>query len=340
MHTAPGYPGCAPHSCCACRLRWALLHRWRRGSIPELHSINPSPLASTAEIVRRTFSPLTAQRITATNSIAGQPIDIARESFVVYVPDHKPPEGYALLVFVPPTDIAKVPSGWAPVLDEKGVIFVSARAPATSQVESRRMPLAVTAAANLMKEYGIDPARVLVGGFSGGSRVALRLALAYPDVFRGALLNSDSDPIGTSTIPLPPADLLHQFQENSRIFYLSGDLDLGSKSMQAASEGSLQKWCVFDTRGATMPHAGHTTADERILSLALDTLLDPTPAKQDGLAECRAGIQSDVAADVQHIEALIANGDKPAARQALTNLDTKFSGLAAAQILALERKLP
>jgi predicted esterase len=311
---------------------------------PGLHTTvtfeQPSPLASTAEIVRRTFSPLTAQRIAATNAIAGQPIDIAQESFLVYVPEPKPPEGYALLVFVPPWNVAKLPSGWAPVLDEKGIVFVSAAQSGNdAKVESRRMPLAVTAATNLMKEYGIDPTRVLVGGFSGGSRVALRLALAYPDVFRGALLNSDSDPVGTSTIPLPPADLLHQFQERSRIYYLSGDLDLGSKSMQAASEASLQKWCVFDTRGAMIPHAGHTTADERILSLALDTLLDPTPAKHDGLAECRARVQSELVSDVQHINALIVGGDKAAARQALNDLDAKFGGLAADQTHAVEEDL-
>ena len=73
-----------------------------------------SPLASTAEIVRRTFSPLTAARIAATHSLAGQPIDIAHETFTVYVPEHRPPQGYALLVFVPPTEINKVPSCSAP----------------------------------------------------------------------------------------------------------------------------------------------------------------------------------------------------------------------------------
>src|SRR5581483_3382643 len=124
------------------------------------------------------------------------------------------------------------------------------------------------------KTYGIDSSRVLVGGFSGGSRVALRLALAYPDVFRGALLNSDADPIGTTAIPLPPADLFHRFQEKSRLYYIMGDLDPAGRSMQAASEASVQSWCVFDVHAAAMPHIGHTTAAPSVLSLALDTLLD------------------------------------------------------------------
>jgi predicted esterase len=311
---------------------------------PGLHTgivlTDSSPLASTAEIVRRTFSPLTAQRIAATHSLAGQPIDIAHETFTMYVPEHKPPQGYVLLLFVPPTEINKLPSGWASVLDDKGVMFVSAAHSGNdAKGESRRMPLAVTAASQLMHDYGIDPSRVLVGGFSGGSRVALRLALAYPDVFRGALLNSDADPIGTAAVPLPPADLFHRFQEHSRLFYITGELDTAGRSMQAASESSLQGWCVFDVHAAAMPRAGHTTADERALSLALDTLLDPALAKHDGLAACRARLQSELTSDVQRIESLIASGDKAGARRSLSELDAKFGGLAAPQILTLAQKL-
>jgi len=299
-----------------------------------------SPLASTAEIIRRTFSPLAALRMTAGRSPSGQSINVAEERFVIYVPARKPPQGYALMVFVAPTDEARVPPGWASVLDDDGVVFVSAeRSGNEAKVESRRMPLAVTAAEQVMHDYGIDPSRVLVGGFSGGSRVALRLALAYPDVFRGALLNSDADPIGSAAIPLPPANLFRRFQENSRIFYITGELDPAARSMQAASEASLQSWCVSDVHATAMPHSGHTPADERALSLALDALLEPAPAKHDRLSECRARVQSELASDVQHIEALIASGDKAAARQALTALDAKFGDLAADQILVLEKNL-
>jgi hypothetical protein len=312
---------------------------------PGLHTgvvlTESSPLASTAEIVRRTFSPLTAARIAAAHSLAGRPIDIAHETFTLYVPEHRLAQGYALLVFVPPTEVAKVPPGWTSVLDDKGVVFVSAeRSGNDTKVESRRLPLAVIAAQQLMHDYDLDPSRVLVGGFSGGSRVALRIALAYPDVFRGALLNSDSDPIGTTAIPLPPPDLMRRFQDSSRLYYVTGALDPGARNMQAASETSLQSWCVSDFHDTTMWHTGHATADERTLSLALDILLDPAPAKREGLAECRARVEHEMASQIQHIEALMASGDRTSARQALTDLDTKFGGLAAAQILALQRKLP
>jgi pimeloyl-ACP methyl ester carboxylesterase len=201
------------------------------------------------------------------------------------------------------------------------------------------MPLAVSAAEQLMHDYGIDRSRVLAGGFSGGSRVALRLALAYPDVFPGALLNSDADPIGTAAIPLPPADLFSRFQENSRLYYITGDLDPAARSMQAASEASLQSWCVFDVHGSAMPRAGHTTADGSTLSLALDTLLNPAPARHEGLPECRARVQRELASGVERARALIGAGDTAGARSLLTEVDAKFGGLAATDTLALEKQL-
>jgi len=74
--------------------------------------------------------------------------------------------------------------------------------------------MALLAAYNTMKQYPVDPQQVYIGGFSGGARVALRLALGYPDVFHGALLNAGSDPAGTLDVPLPPADLFRRFQES------------------------------------------------------------------------------------------------------------------------------
>ncbi|HEY2276505.1 MAG TPA: PHB depolymerase family esterase [Steroidobacteraceae bacterium] len=168
-----------------------------------------SPLSASAEIVRRLLSPLAAaevQRSLASSSerLSEQSIDLETERFVLYVPAHAPADGYALLAFVPPWDEAQLPHGWAPVLDRYGVIFVSAAHSGNSaDVIGRREPLALLAAWNVMQRYRVDPQRVYVGGFSGGSRVALRLGLAYPDLFRGALLNAGSDPLDAGP-PSPP----------------------------------------------------------------------------------------------------------------------------------------
>lgn len=134
--------------------------------------------------------------------LGDQPVNLADEKFAVYVPAQKPTGGYALLVFVPPWNDARLPDGWGPVLDQYGVIFVTAaRSGNDANVFGRREPLALLAEQNVARRYAVNQARVLIAGFSGGSRVAMRLALAYPDLFHGAILNAGSDPVGSRTIP-------------------------------------------------------------------------------------------------------------------------------------------
>ena len=56
------------------------------------------------------------------------------------------------------------------MLDSHGVIFVGAQDSGNSSYDmSRRMPLAVIAALNVLHQSKVDPERIFVGGMSGGS---------------------------------------------------------------------------------------------------------------------------------------------------------------------------
>ena len=74
-----------------------------------------SPLSTSAEIMRRLLSPLTAREVQRSLERSGehlreQSIDLTAERFVLYVPPQAPPGGYALLVFIPPWDEAQLPA--------------------------------------------------------------------------------------------------------------------------------------------------------------------------------------------------------------------------------------
>ena len=295
-----------------------------------------TPFADLAEIERRTRPPVYASKIVA----HGQAVDISKEHFLVYVPSKKPPEGYALFVFVPPWDEPRLPPDWVPILDEKGVVFVSAwHSSNEADVRTRREPLALIAAANLIEEYNVDPSRVLVGGFSGGAEVAMRLALAYPDLFRGAFMNSGNDTIGNIQTPIPPADLFRKFQEDSRLFYVVGDGDGTRVNHQNASAQSMRDWCVAHVDHRVMPHMGHDVASARALEVALTALLGPAESAPGDLSSCRAGLDSKRAAKLQIVKDLLAKGDRAAARRALDDLDAEFGGLAAPESLDLDAKI-
>jgi len=304
-----------------------------------------SPLAATPELVRRLLTPLAAaevqRRVARTGkTLIEQSVDITQESFSVYVPRSTPPGGYALLVFVPPWKDARLPPGWGPVLDQYGVLFVSAaRTGNDADVIGRREPLALHAAYNVMQRYRIDPQHVYVGGFSGGSRIALRLALGYPDLFRGALLNAGSDPLGADPPTPPPRELFQRFQEGSRLVYVTGERDLSPLAMDGSSLDSMRKACVFGVDGETTPGAGHEVASPAALSRALHALLTPQAPETRRLAACRAGIDHEVEGRLAHVHTLLAAGRREAAQKELTQTDRRFGGLAAPGSVGLQGQL-
>ena len=303
-----------------------------------------SPLAGNAELIRRVLSPLAAWQTRESIARNGaqmreQPIDLAQEHFVLYVPAHAAVRGHGLLVFVPPWREATLPRGWDAVLERDDIVFVSAANSGNdANLLGRRDPLALLGATNVMRRLTIDPERVYVGGFSGGARIALRLALGYPDVFRGALLMAGSDPIGTSTEPLPPADLFRTFQERTHVVYLTGEQDKLHIDMDRVSLASLRSWCVNALDADITPGAGHEVADPRALARGLETLRTIPSVNAARLASCRAGIEVELTQSLEKLEAAVNSGARSEAHKQLLELDARFGGLAAPRSLELARK--
>jgi len=302
-------------------------------------------LAGNTELSRRLLTPLMVVEMQKALAGSGQklreqPLTLANEKFLVHLPPAMPANGYGLMVFVPPWKEARLPSHWASVLDEQGMIFVSAAASGNDQYDlSRRMPLAVTAAINIQHRYKIDPARIFLAGMSGGSRVAMRLALGYPDLFRGALLNAGSDPPGGKLASLPPRDLFFKFQETSRLVYVTGEMDQANLDSDRRSIGAMRDLCVFNLDSITARGLGHETADPASLSHALDMLQAPVKPDAGKLAACRAAVEKDLTEHLDRLEALIGQGKKEEARTLLVETDQRFAGLAAPRSLELAGRL-
>jgi len=294
-----------------------------------------SPLSSSAELLHRLLSPLNAVQVRKTLAhsavaLRDQPIDLAQERFTVYVPSHPPPRGYGLLVFVPPWENAMLPPGWAAILDRRGVIFVSAAGSGNAaNILDRRDPLALLAAHNIMQRFRVDPERIYIGGFSGGSRVALRLALGFPDVFRGVFLNAGSDPIGDAQVPLPPPELFSRFQEMTRIVYISGQNDAVNVDKDAASTRSMLEWCVFDWYAERTPWTAHEVAGPAVLTRALDMLDKHAEPNLSRLNKCRLHINQELEKQIDQANELLAAGNTDGARRLLNKIDTRYGGLAA-----------
>jgi pimeloyl-ACP methyl ester carboxylesterase len=304
-----------------------------------------TPLAGAAEIVRRLMSPLNGLRVSRAiqgsgTTVRDQVIDLSHEKFAVYVPAREPPDGYSLLVFVPPWPQAEVPRKWISTLDRHGMIFVSA-ANSGNEADTldRRDPLALLAAHNILRRYRIAPGRVYIGGFSGGARIAERVALGFPDVFRGVLLDAGSDPIGSAEVPLPPSELLRTFQESTRVVYLTGGRDEPHLQMDTVSRQSLTSWCVFDIAILDMPWVAHELADAGAFNNALRALEDRKDVPGQKLETCRARVARDMTQELDEVERLHSAGKAADARALLRKLDAHYGGLAGPRSIQLAEQL-
>ena len=320
------------------------------GPQPEVVFTDYSPLSGNSELIRRLLSPLTAVRIQRMLAGSGKPmreqeVNLSEERFTLHVPPREPPQGYALLVFVSPWPEAELPQGWAAVLDQYGVIFVSAaRSGNDADIMARRAPLALIAANNILRRYAVDPQRVYIGGFSGGARVAQRLALDYPDLFHGALLNAGSDPIGDIGHPLPSRELFLRFQNATRLVYVTGEQDPGNLSTDADSIDSMRQWCIFDVDAQITPPvgrqtAGHDIAGPAALSRALRALFNPVTGDPDKMAACRSAIEERLAEKFRQVESLMASGRHDDAQKLLLEIDARYGGLAAPRSIDLAQEL-
>jgi len=305
-----------------------------------------TPLSRSAEVARRALPPLAYHRMqqalaTAKQKLAEQAIDLAAEKFDIYVPSGSPPPGgYGLVVYIAPSSRPTRPLDWRGPLDDHRLIFVSAQNSGNDKnVLDRRVPLALLAYDNVRARFPIDARRVFVMGFSGGSRVAEIVALAYPDIFHGAVLNAGSDPIdGTAGNYKPPVELFRLFQR-SRLIYITGEQDLDHLRQDGVSQDSMRSNCVLDLKTELALWLGHHAIDGAGLDRALDALEARHLVDPDELAVCNARVQTQLTAELAKAAAAIARGDRDAARGQLMAIDERFGGLAAPGILELYARL-
>lgn len=297
-------------------------------------------IATASNVARRFLTPIATEilrrgLLESSAVLREETFDSRSERFLVYVPRSRPAAGYALLVFVPPWPQAQLPAGWNRILDKYGVIFVSPTRSGNDQyVLERRLPLALAALSGIQDRFPIDPARILIGGFSGGSRVAMRIALDYPDLFSGALLNAGSDPIGQAPVQLPAPDLLLSFQTRTRLAYVTGDLDEPHLSMDSESIDSMRHWCVGNINVRNDRGMGHDPASPGALDWAIQTLFKD-PQKVSDKLSCRVARRKEMEDALTAVDNTIGRGQFTEARRMLNEIDRTYGALAVPQSITL-----
>ena len=114
--------------------------------------------------------------------------DISAERFRVILPKPEDTnEAWGLLVWISAENNAQVNEDLVAQLAAHRVLLVSPLKSGNDRHPLDRFRLALDAVCNMSRMYSVDPKRIYVGGFSGGSRIASMLGVAYGDLFTGTL---------------------------------------------------------------------------------------------------------------------------------------------------------
>jgi hypothetical protein len=242
---------------------------------PATTSFPDAPPIDARDLGRRMLGAEVAARINRHEATPPQlQVDPAKERFLVAVPKRMPPGGYGLFVYISPFDTPEMPPGWAEQVSAAGMIAVSAaRSGNYRGAFTRRAPLALMGAQAVMRRYPINRSRVVIAGFSGGSRVALKLALAYPELFKGALLDAGTDVLGTPDLPRPPEAQLAQVRQ-TRFAILAGANDT-AKFMNNRAANALTAAGITQLYIREVDYIDHDAAFARDVRNALKFLDKP-----------------------------------------------------------------
>lgn len=305
-----------------------------------------SPLVAADEFSRRVFTPTTHDRLQRFQAHIGRhavehTVNLADERFELYIPSRQPRAGYGLLVFVSPIEYLPLTHDWKKALDRAGVIYVAARRSGNQQnVYERRIPLALHAVWNVKARYPVDPERITISGYSGGSRTAIRIAAAYADVFTGALLIGGAKVMSEEDFAPPPAELMSLMQRRMRIVYSTGSEDMPNLRLDARSREALEAHCVAGVYKISERGIGHEVPDRKTMERVfarLDRPIDAAALAEQ--AQCAQALVRRAAADLDAAEQAYAQGRIQEAGELLGAADLNWGGLIADRLVALARKI-
>ena len=243
-----------------------------------------TPLAAPQEVAARLGLP-------DPGSVAG--ITPSEESWHVYVPEeYDGTQPYGVLVWISPFESGELPTGWQHLLREHRLIYVAADRSGNAQdVVTRRVPLALTGLAGIQAAYRIDPARIYVGGFSGGGATASHVAAAYADMFTGGLFVSGSHGIGTAQMAAPTPDHLRLMQSRGRYVFTVGSEEIDNQILISRAVDAFRALCVLRLDYIHIANGGHANLESRVLLRALKYLDDPSAPSASDQSDCEQALE-------------------------------------------------
>lgn len=195
------------------------------------------------------------------------PYDVSKETFEILLPrDWKADQPHGLFIWVHSGNSPAIPKEWEAILARHRLIFIGARNSGNQRNIFDRIRLAIDANHNVRQRYQIDGRRVYVSGFSGGSRVASMLGVAWGDMFSGTVCcmgvnfytdveAPDGKVYGLNYIP--NEELLPIVQRACRYSLITGEKDFNLANTKGVFENGFRKEGFRNVQYLEVPGHGH-----------------------------------------------------------------------------------
>ena len=188
-------------------------------------------------------------------------------SWWVYLPDNDSTETPGVFVYVSPMKTGRIDSRWRQVMNQQNLIYIAANKSGNKIPTIRRMVMANLGLKALALQYAFDPGQITVSGFSGGGRVASRLASQYPEIYTGALYICGVDFWKKDYTP----DVERVIQ--NRFVFLTGSRDFNENETRQIHKRYIKEGAV-NSKLIVVPGLAHRHPDAAYLTEALQFLLE------------------------------------------------------------------
>lgn len=187
-------------------------------------------------------------------------------SWEVYIPKNNSTEAPGVFLYVSPMNTGRIDSRWREVMDQQNLIYIAANKSGNKIPTIRRMVLANLGIKALGQRYAFDINHINVAGFSGGGRVASRIASQYPEVFTGALYICGVD--FWKKDQTPKVERLIQ----NRFVFLTGTKDFNRRETRQIQQRYIKAGAKH-TKLIVVPNMAHKHPDATYLTEAVEYLL-------------------------------------------------------------------
>jgi predicted esterase len=214
--------------------------------------------------------------------------EITNETFHIVVPENLTTNSpIGLLVWISPSDESKLPPDWKPILAKHQLIYACPLRAGNGRDPLDRFRLALDAAFNLCRQYKISREHIFIGGFSGGSRLASMLGVAYSDVFGGTLCVCGVNfyqPIVTPAKEywpgtyVPVTGMVKLAKSKGKFVLVTGEKDMNRENTKLCAEKGFKATGFKEVFYLEVPGMGHALPPAGYFTQAIEFLTKPDVA--------------------------------------------------------------